>query len=82
MANRKRSSAKVIAINHKHQAHFDNVKRKAEHLKEEKIGALFIEKKHSSLVRKIECWQRYAIFIITKRSLLIVELFKMLPRSI
>ena len=44
MANRKRSSAKVIDINHKHQAHFDNVKRKAEHLKEEKIGALFIEK--------------------------------------
>lgn len=44
MANRKRSSAKIIAINHKHQAHFNNVKRKAEHLKEEKIGTLFIEK--------------------------------------
>ena len=45
MANRKRSSAKIIAINHKHQAHFNNVKRKAEHLKEEKIGNLFIEKR-------------------------------------
>lgn len=44
MANRKRSSAKIIAINHKHQARFNNVKRKAEHLKEEKIGTLFIEK--------------------------------------
>lgn len=52
MANRKRSSAKIIAINHKHQAHFNNVKRKAEHLKEEKIGTLFIEKSTVLLPRK------------------------------
>ena len=77
-----KSSVKVIIINHKHQTHVLNVKRKAEHLKERENRCSINSKKYSSLFQKIEYLQLYAILLITKRSLLIVELFKIHPRSV
>lgn len=60
MANRKRSSAKIIAINHKHQAHFNNAKRKAEHLKEEKIGTLLKKAQFSCPENQMLALLRYS----------------------